>query len=429
MKLFTRYNRINLLATVSVFLLSGISFYFLLQYVLSGQVDEDLKIEQHEVETYTRKYHALPEIIPVRDQQTDYRPATGDEGERLFSTVHLREGHHGEDELFRRLTFSISTGTQWYRVSVTKSLEGTDDMIRSIVTITLITILLILAISFLINRLVLKKLWQPFYTTLSIMRSFELGKKTDLPFASTNIEEFTIMNETLRHATAKAHADYQYLKEFTENAAHELQTPLAVIRSKLDLLIQDEHLSETQGKAVQGAYESIERLARLNKGLLLLTKIENGQYAETSQINLSEKVKEKIEQFEEITAAKNIKVTTNFIGPGIITINPELAEMILNNLLSNAIRYNRQGGLIKIVTDENILEISNTGAVFPLDEGRLFKRFAKTGQSSEGIGLGLAIVKQAAVYAGFEIRYRFEKQMHLFILTENYQSTIRSNKP
>jgi signal transduction histidine kinase len=418
MKLFTRYNRINLFATVVVFLLSGISFYFLLRYVLIDQVDEDLKIEQREIETYAGKYRRLPEIITVKDQHTSYTAVSKDGGKRTFSTLRMYDGAEKEKEIFRQLRFYIDINGQWYQVLVSKSLEGTDDMMKSIVSITLITILLILVISLLVNRVLLRKLWQPFYDTLATMRQFELGKKEQPQFPVTTIDEFIIMNDTLKQATAKAARDYQYLKEFTENASHELQTPLAIIQSKLDVLIQDEHLSEPQSRAVQGAYEAIQRLSRLNQGLLLLTKIENGQYNDTGSINLSQKVKDLINQFEEMLSLKNISITNEPDDTVFMTMNPALADILLNNLFSNAIKYNFSGGTIGIVIKKGLLEISNTSLSGPLDENRLFRRFGKTGQAGDGTGLGLAIIKQAAAISGLSTEYIFRDQKHHFRLRE-----------
>ncbi len=419
MKLFTRYNRINLLATVIIFLLSGLAFYFLLKYILIDQLDEDLKIEQHEIQTYANKYHQLPEIIPVRDQHISYMAIEKDGGEREFASMWLKDASEKEPELFRELTFFIDVNKQWYRVTVRKSLEGTDDMIHSIVTITLVTILVILIVSFFINRLVLKRLWQPFYDSLAAMKQFELGKNKRLQFPSTSIEEFSIMNETLGQATAKAHEDYRYLKEFTENASHELQTPLAIIRSKLDVLIQDEYLSEAQSRTVQGAYDAIQKLSRLNQGLLLLAKIENGQYTETAPINVSKKIRGKIEQFTELTASKRLLITTALDETAVVKANPELFDILVNNLLSNAIKYNSEGGNIDIIVEEGLLEISNTAVAGALDESRLFRRFAKSGSAKEGVGLGLAIIRQAAEVSGFETRYVYEDEQHHFLLITN----------
>ncbi len=156
MKLFTRYHRINLLATVIVFLLSGIAFYFVLRFVLIDQVDEDLKIEQHEIESYVNKYQQLPEIIPVKDQHIAFTKAAEKGGRRKFTTLPGNDRH--DDDIFRQVSFYINVNGQWWLATVGKSLEGTDRMIQVIAALTFFTILLILAISLLINRLLLKKL-------------------------------------------------------------------------------------------------------------------------------------------------------------------------------------------------------------------------------------------------------------------------------
>lgn len=418
MKLFTRYNRINLFATVVIFLLAGIAFYFLLRYVLTDQVDEDLKIEQREIQTYVNKYHRLPEIIAVKDQQINYTPVKKEKDSRTFRTIRLFDPMEKEKGVFRQLTFFVKTGDQWYEVTVSKSLEGTDDMIQSLITITLTTILLILVVSLIINRMLLRKLWQPFYDSLTAMRGFELDNKQPPQFPVTTIDEFTLMNDTLKYATAKAGQDYLALKEFTENASHELQTPLAIIQSKLDLLIQDEHLSEPQSNAVQSAYGAIQKLSRLNQSLLLLTKIENGQYTERSSINLSLKITEKLEQFEEMLVSKSITVTKETDDNIEIFMNPMLADILLNNLLSNAIKYNRPQGTIGLVVKQGLFEINNSGAGSgALDEARLFRRFGKTGQVKDGVGLGVAIIKQVAGISGLTTSYLYTNQCHRFLFT------------
>ncbi len=418
MKLFDRYNRINLVATIIVFLLSGLSFYFLLQYIVIGQVDEDLKIEQHEIQTYAAKYRQLPEIIPVRDQHTTYQPLQKEAGKRVFVTIHAVDQDETRTELFRELTFGILVNGHWYEVKVSKSLERTDNMIRSIATITLITILISLIVSVLINRLVLRKLWKPFYQTLESIRGFELGKNKLPVFSATPIEEFMLMNDTLASATAKADQDYLYLKEFTENASHELQTPLAIIQSKMDVLIQDEHLSEPQSRAVQSAYDAIQRMSKLNQGLLLLTKIENGQYREVAPLQLADKIKAKLFQLEEMIASRNIHITVSLDEKSTISMNTVLADILLNNLFTNAIRYTPEAGIIDIVLEKGRLAISNSAQNGPLDESRLFRRFGSMGNSGDGVGLGLAIIKEAAAICNLSAGYRYQQQTHQFFLSE-----------
>ncbi|MEP7277439.1 MAG: HAMP domain-containing sensor histidine kinase [Bacteroidota bacterium] len=418
MKLFSKYNRVNLLATIIVFVLSGISYYFLLYFILINQVDEDLKIEQHEIENYTAKHNSLPEVIAVKDQHISYRAVESSVGKKVFSNAYSNEKN--EKEQYRQLDFFIRSNNQWYKVSVSKSLEGTGDLMRSIISITLITILLILVVSLVINRVLLRKLWQPFYNSLASIRGFELGKNEQPVFVSTPIEEFNTMNNTFNDVIAKAQRDYLHLKEFTENASHELQTPLAIITSKLDVLIQDEHLTEAQSKAAFTAYEAIQRLSRLNQGLLLLTKIENGQYNSISPIPVNQKIMEKLQQFEELIDAKKIRVTTSLNTDATIQMNPALADIMLNNLLSNAIKYNVFEGQIDIVAQDGVIKISNSGKKEALDADRLFRRFAKWGQADEGVGLGLAIVRQAADISGFTAHYAYVNDHHRFTFIQNH---------
>lgn len=417
MKLFARYNRINLLAIAAIFLLAGITYYFLLRYILVRQVDNDLQIEQHEIITYAGKHGRLPEIVAVRDQQTSYKPVGDGNLPEQFSTIRVREQH--EKEAYRQLCFVLQADGQWYEIVVRKSLEGTDELLQSIVTVTILTILLILLAGTIINRVVLKKLWQPFYTSLDAMRRFEIGDSKVPSFPDTDTDEFQFMNESLHLAATKANRDYLHLREFTENASHELQTPIAIIRSKLDLLIQEEQLSESQSRLVQSAYVAIQRLTRINQGLLLLTKIENGQFTDTQRLDMLQLIEEKKQQFEEMLHSQDLQLTVN-AEPGVyFELHPLLADSILNNLFSNAIRYNRRGGEIRILLTGTSLQFSNTGVEHPLDAERLFKRFAGQHNATQGIGLGLAIIRHSAESSGFRASYHYSEGMHHFILEKS----------
>src|SRR6185369_2036650 len=246
MKLFAKYNRVNLIATIIIFLLSSAAFYVAIHYILVSQVDDDLRIEQREIETYVKEHNVLPESISVKDQKIDYVLVSESVKKRKFKTVAAFDPEDKEKSSFRVLQFGLNAGDKQYDVTVAKSLEGTDDLADSILLITSTTILLILIVSFLINRFLLRRLWKPFYDALGSVKKFRIEKKQSLNFPSTNIEEFSFMNQTLEKATRQAQEDYLLLKEFTENASHEMQTPLAIMRSKLDLLIQGENLSEEQ---------------------------------------------------------------------------------------------------------------------------------------------------------------------------------------
>jgi signal transduction histidine kinase len=266
-----------------------------------------------------------------------------------------------------------------------------------------------------INRIVLKQLWKPFYSTLDAVSNFKVVKDQALNFTATSTDEFSFMNNILNETTLQAQKDYRILKEFTENAAHEMQTPLAVIRSKLDLLIQDEDLKESQSRTVQTSYKAIEKLSKLNQSLLLLAKIENRQFEETETIDLKKKLEEKIEEFNELWESQELSVVVQ-LKPVHQSMNAELAEILLNNLLSNAIRHNIEGGCIRIELTTEGLIVENTSHHSELDHNRLFNRFYKPAANNEFNGLGLSIIKQICNVSGFNIAYSYKKNMHRFMI-------------
>jgi signal transduction histidine kinase len=414
MKLFTRYFRINLLATLLIFLLASVAFYFLLWYVMIAQVDEDLKIEQREIETYVAKYQKPPESITVKDQRIFYEQTTIRKKIQEFRTIKSLNKHEPED--FREIRFTLPAGDQWLIFSVSKSLEGMQNMNRSIISISLFTIILILLVSLLINRWLIRRLWRPFYHTLTGIKKYRLGENKNPEFIKSRIDEFNLLNNTLDQFIGNAEKEYNLLREFTENASHELQTPLAVIQSKLDTLIQDEHLSEAQSQAAQTAYEAIQKMARLNQSLLLLSKIENRQFSETRVIDFKKAVEQKMADWQELWQAKNIQVKAN-LEPGTVIMNPQLTDILLNNLFSNATRHSAENGIVNIRYQGNQFIISNSAASGPLDPGKLFQRFSKGGQSTDQYGLGLSIIRQIAEVSQIGVGYHFADGQHIFTIS------------
>lgn len=420
MKLLEKYHRINLLATVSIFVLGGIAFYFALHYTLLEQVDEDLEIEQHEIINFVRLHDSLPRPVEVKDQQIIFeqtaRPAKGETFRTIKNAI--------EDEDFRELKFSVSAVGKWYDVRVSKSLEGTVDITRSVFLITFGTILLILIATFIINRTILKKLWQPFYRSLDVLQQFKIGNREALKFPLTGIDEFDFMNITLERSTEKALQDYDALKVFTETASHELQTPLAIIRSKLEVIMQGENIQENQFAALQGAIEALNKLSRMNQSLLLLTKIENEQFALKSIVSIDELLTKKIEQFRELWEDRHLAVHLD-IKAVTLPVNKELLEFLLNNLFSNATRHNYDHGEIFISLDVEKMSISNTGDKTPLSKTHLFQRFYNPSNSSTSNGLGLAVIRQICEASGFKVIYDHAAGKHMFtVFFKRYSSEM-----
>lgn len=413
MKLFTRYFRINLVATLVIFLLASIAFYFLLWWVMIAQVDEDLKIEQREIETYVGRYRHPPEPISVKDQRISFAPT--DIKMRMHDFHTVRSQHKREAPDFREIRFTLPTGDQWYEFRVAKSLEGTQDMNRSIILISLLTMILILLVSLLINRWLIRRLWKPFYTTISEIRNYQLGGKKMPDFENTSIEEFRLLNKTLGRFITDAEKEYKLLKEFTENASHELQTPLAIVQTKLDTLIQDENLSESQSHAAQKAYEAIQKLSKLNQSLLLLSKIENNQFSQTSSFDFKPFLEEKLIAWQELWQGRQLLVTQSLESTE-VQMNRQLADILVNNLFSNALRHSPEMGTVSVELKNRQFVISNSASGTGLDGEKIFERFTTGGQESDHYGLGLSIVKQISEVAAHPVSYSFVHGMHIFIV-------------
>jgi signal transduction histidine kinase len=247
------------------------------------------------------------------------------------------------------------------------------------------------------------------------LKQFKIGTGNPIIFPATDIDEFHFLNDNLASTIQQAEHEYNVLKEFTENASHEMQTPVAIVRSKLDLLIQQEYLSEDQAEIIRSAYSGIKRLHKLNQSLLLLTKIENRQFEERAYINLKEKVTEKMEQLHEVWNETNITVEAH-LEDAIISANEVLIDILLNNLFSNAGRHNIANGYISVILQQGTLTITNLGSDAPLDTHKMFQRFYKGSQHSRNNGLGLSIIKQICDHSGIQVTYRQVKHEHHFTL-------------
>jgi signal transduction histidine kinase len=295
LKLFAKYNRFSIIATVAIFILSGIAFYFVMKYVLTDQVDDALKLERNEIELAVAKHHHLPEPQHFKQQSVFFTQVNQPFNKSVFSTIKFVDTADNETEDYRQLQFGISVNNNHYLVTVRNSLVEADELLRSILPVVLGTIVLILATIFIINRVVLKKLWSPFYKTLFNISDFEVSSSKHIEFEDTRIEEFAFMNAKLENLTRNVQTEYDILKQFTENASHEMQTPLAVVNSKLDLLANDENLSLSQSKLLEGALDAVQKLSRLNQSLLLLAKIENKQFTAKQSIPLQARILQKLE--------------------------------------------------------------------------------------------------------------------------------------
>ncbi len=418
MKLFEKYNRLNITATILTFVIGSCSFYFLLNYILIRELDEKLQAEQQEITTYTTLHNALPEIIHTKEQYTFYQPAST-QSPTVFTSAKHKYDNEAED--YREIHFTIAVAGKYYLINVATPLEETESLLQAIIEVTIAMIALILLTGYLINRIVIRRLWKPFYQTIDKVKTYQLSDQETLTLERVNIDEFSLLNQSINEMTGRIQQDYGSLKNFTGQAAHEMQTPLAIIRNRLDMLMQNESLLEQNAHSITDIEKAVTRLSRLHQSLLLLTKVENRQFAMNEQVHLNVVIADKCAEYTELTEAMHLTMKVD-LQPTAILFHQHLADILINNLLNNAIRYNKPGGEIDIELQNNKLTISNTSATKQLDLNKLFKRFYRNDNSQEGTGLGLSIVKQICEMAGYTIDYEYSNNKHIFIIKLNQPS-------
>ncbi|MBA3664051.1 MAG: HAMP domain-containing histidine kinase [Bacteroidetes bacterium] len=410
MKLVTKNTLLYLAITLVVFLAGGNIFYFRLKKIIREEATEELYRKKEQVIAYIEKNQQLPSAF---DETMALRPAAAEIREELKDTVFYAEAE--EEYLpFTQLTFGSSLGSQHYKITLAKSLFEEDDLIETITTSFIIIASALIIILLLLNIIISKKLFRPFFKTLKLINHYDIETHPDVVFDKCGTAEFDQLNEALGKMTARISADFNNLKAFAENASHELQTPLAIIKTKSELLLQQEGLTEEQARQITDIGQTAMRAAKLNQTLLLLSKIENNQYAFKEKIDFAAIVKQKINLYDELFGMKDIVVTT-FIQEATVHLHPELGDIVVSNLLSNAIKYTPSFGTVEIQLDSKKLIVSNTGSPLTADSSKLFNRFYKENPSSDSTGLGLALVKQIAILNSQSVSYKYQSGTHVFI--------------
>ena len=311
-----------------------------------------------------------------------------------------------------RLTTYPVVGGRPYRVASRAAVvEPRDAYLTGLVLVFAWTFVFLLALVVILSELISWRILRPFNATLHGIQQFELGQPHAIELPDTRTAEFQELNEFLVKMTARAQRDYRGLQEFSENASHELQTPIASIKAKLELLM-DSELSEKQLHTLTTMHDELERLAKINQALTLLAKLEHFEPAPEALADLSQLVPATEAAFADLAEMKGL-ATTQRIAPGVrVPLDAALAQLLLNNLFSNAIRHNVPGGEIQVELAASGLLLANTGLAPSAPVGELFGRFKKGNSALDSIGIGLAIVKRISELYGHRISYSYADGWH-----------------
>jgi len=417
MKLFSSYNRILLVISLTGLTFIGLLFYKTLSFYLDRQIDDGLLEELMEVQDFTHSKNILPAPNYYQDLVVEYKQILKLTNISTFADTTYYNPKKHRQEAARYLKTDISLGHQAYQVLIICSKVQRNEEILIICLIIIIPFLALLMILYLVNRVLIKRLWSPFRQLLMNIKSFNLNHDESFEPVTTTIEEFRELSTAIEDLSFKIRSDYKEIKLFTENASHEMMTPLAVINSRLDTMLQSTRLGAEESETLIDLYKATSKLTKLNQSLLLLVKIDNNLIMDTEKVSVMDMVMEKQAFFNELIHKRNIKIELH-LDPVYLTVSRQLFDILINNMFSNAIRHNYDGGLINIKLTERHMAFSNTGNSGPLREELIFERFYKD-PASEGTGLGLAILKQICNRQNYHLNYSYENQLHIFTVSFN----------
>ncbi len=413
MKLINKTRRTYFLYSVIIFLISSTLIYYVLNNIITKRQDEKLLWDKEIIAKKIKYDYPLP-IFDVEDYEAKY--PVKDTLYYKDTLIYQIIGGVENYELYRQLTSIETLQGKTYKIITRNSRVKQNEFVLAVTASVAAVIFLLIMTVYLVNTYVAKKVWQPFYKNLEALKNYSFEEKKPLELKDSKIQEFKELNDSLTKLTDKLRTDFNNLKEFTENASHEMQTPLAIMQSKLEFLMQSEHLKMDDKQTISNVYSATQRLSKLNKTLLILSKIENQQYSQKEEIAINDVVNNQLEIFEEFIASKNLTISKNLSLDVKVTANPLLFDMVVSNLISNAIKHNYENGSIEIKTNELFISVANTGRPTSISSEALFERFKKDSNSTESFGLGLAIVKKVCDVSGWDIKHSFSDNKHYFTL-------------
>ena len=306
---------------------------------------------------------------------------------------------------------------QYYELSVYTPTIEKQDLMETIFYLLVGLFVLLLVAILLINVWVFRWSMKPFYRLLKWLDGFHLGKKNEPLDNPTHTTEFRKLNEAVNRFVKHSEEMFEQQKLFIGNASHEIQTPLAVCQNRLEMLMEDETLSEQQVGEIVKTYQTLEYVSKLNKSLLLLSKIDNSQFAEVNELSLNEVLHRYLDDYCEVYAYRNIQVEIEERGHFMMHMNETLAVVLVTNLLKNAFVHNVDEGKVRIELGESAITFSNMATDGALDEKRIFERFYQGAKRKEGsTGLGLALVDAVCRQSLLQIRYQYVDGWHQFVL-------------
>lgn len=413
-KLLSKNTFVYLIITFIVFLITAEVMLFFIEQYMDDELEARFRFSEERASQHFHEndgaFHQFRNVIFHKIEKTpDLKlyPAYRD-------TVLLRHDS-SEEEPHRIKKVLMKYKNDFYEMNI---IVGTREFIllRKVILNTLLPAFLVLALLVvLINRFSSGILLRPFYKILGQMKIYNFGEK--LEPVRTNTIEFNDMQNLFRNMIERIEGDYRNLKEYTENMSHELQTPLSVIRRKIEHLLTDDLVMEKKSETIKEIYNEVNHLSSLGTALNLLTKIENKEFHDSQTVKTGPVIMKHVSKITELAELKSLKLQTDLSDDHVLFIDPLLFDIVLTNLIRNALMYSTPGTTIRIETTDKFT-ITNESEQINLNPEKIFERFYSGEKNSKSVGLGLSIIKKICELNNITIFYNYENSLHSFVLEQ-----------
>ncbi|MBT7896215.1 MAG: HAMP domain-containing histidine kinase [Flavobacteriales bacterium] len=407
MKLTTKTSLSFISLSTIFFLIGSVFMYFAVRSILA----EDLSSRLYQMQgNFIDNINSKNDINSASNQHVFINESFVINTTQFSDTVLIENDKY---VLYRKICFYHNFQNKIYKVEILQSQAQTDLLVWRIVILNVALAMVFFLIIFFLNQISVRRGLKVFYSTVRKLENFNISKPELMYFENAEIDELKKLTEVLKTMSIKISGDFNDQKEYTENVSHEIQTPLAIISSKADELLQSENLKKEEMEQLEIIMNTTSRLAKINQALILLTKIDNSFYTDQSVISIDKIIHEKLDFFSDLISEKKIILTTNICNTLDFKMNRYLADTLFLNIIKNAIMHNNQNGSIDIVLEGNLLQIINTGQKL-LNKENIFKRFVRS-NNKDSLGIGLSIVKKICNFYYIDIDYSFDEK-HRFNL-------------
>ncbi len=413
MKLIAKTTRYYLIYALFIFGLGTVLFYYVMKIILVDGIDEAIHQEKLQLIANLNYENVIDELKPSQNVEIRHINTKFIKSDK-YSTILVFDSVQGEFADYRQLKSVHKLGNNYYEIQIRQSMSEVESLLNGILPSEIGLFVLFLVGVLLMNNYVNRTVWEPFYDLLEKIKAydFEETKVISYEASDTNTREFQELGKSIEKMTHKIYRDFVNQKEFNENSSHELQTPLAIIRNKLELLIQSKNLKEEEMEIIESIFDAVKRLNLLNKGLILISQIDNRQYSETENVQMDRVVNNSIKNFFYQIEERAIKLTTSIEDNCKVRTNPILAEILITNIVSNSIKHNLPNGSLYIELNNEHFLVKNSGKKLSAEAENMFERFKKDSDSEHSVGLGLSIVKKISVLLGHKVKYLNTGEVH-----------------